>query len=172
MLTINVAVLLAVIVFVRLRRRTESRSRFDEKLTVVIVLALGVLIAPTPAGPAARAEAYCACRAEGCHTHLPDTGRHARAEPWRCGGPVVLAVITDREGRWWQALECCSRCAAATPGAKTAATSQEAPGRQLSERPAPAARARARRSSPTTRLRPKRGCRLPAPHPCGADHHR
>ncbi|MFE7216077.1 hypothetical protein ACFU93_40620 [Streptomyces sp. NPDC057611] len=50
MLTINVAVLLAVIVFFRLRRRTEARNRFDEKLTVVIVLALGVLIAPTPAG--------------------------------------------------------------------------------------------------------------------------
>ncbi|MET9452836.1 hypothetical protein [Streptomyces cinerochromogenes] len=50
MLTINVAVLLAVIVVWRLRRRTEARSRFDEKFTVVIVLALGVLIAPTPAG--------------------------------------------------------------------------------------------------------------------------
>lgn len=50
MLTINVAVLLAVIVVWRLRRRTQARSRFDEKLTVVIVLALGVLIAPTPAG--------------------------------------------------------------------------------------------------------------------------
>ncbi|MEE1930798.1 hypothetical protein V1J52_21835 [Streptomyces sp. TRM 70351] len=50
MLTINVAVLLAVIVLVRLRRRTEARSRFDEKMTVVIVLALGVLIAPTSAG--------------------------------------------------------------------------------------------------------------------------
>ncbi|MFG3013607.1 hypothetical protein ACGFZB_24750 [Streptomyces cinerochromogenes] len=49
MVTINVAVLLAVVVR-RLRRRTEARSRFDEKLTVVIVLALGVLIAPTPAG--------------------------------------------------------------------------------------------------------------------------
>lgn len=49
MLTIDVAVLLAVIVFLRLRRRTEARSRFDEKLTVV-VLVLGVLIAPTPAG--------------------------------------------------------------------------------------------------------------------------
>ncbi|WP_434600184.1 hypothetical protein [Streptomyces sp. A5-4] len=48
MLTINVAVLLAVIIFFRLRRRTESRSRLDEKFTVVIVLALGVLIAPTP----------------------------------------------------------------------------------------------------------------------------
>ena len=50
LVTINVAVLLAIIVVWRLRRRTEARSRFDEKLTVVIVLALGVLIAPTPAG--------------------------------------------------------------------------------------------------------------------------
>lgn len=50
MVTINVAVLLAVVIIWRLRRRTEARSRFDEKLTVVIVLALGVLIAPTPAG--------------------------------------------------------------------------------------------------------------------------
>ncbi|MEU9032593.1 hypothetical protein AB0D46_34835 [Streptomyces sp. NPDC048383] len=73
--------------------------------------------------PAPRATAYCACRLADCHTHLPDTGR-ARTEPWRCGGPVVLAVVTDRESRWWQVMECCSRCAAATPGAKTAATSQ------------------------------------------------
>lgn len=50
LLTINVAVLLAVVVIWRLRRRMEARSRFDEKLTVLIVLALGVLIAPTPAG--------------------------------------------------------------------------------------------------------------------------
>ncbi|MFE7331770.1 hypothetical protein ACFU8W_44160 [Streptomyces sp. NPDC057565] len=50
MLTINVAVLLAVIVVLRLRRRTHSRSRLDEKFTVVIVLALGVLIAPTDLG--------------------------------------------------------------------------------------------------------------------------
>lgn len=49
-LTINAAVLLAVIVVLRLRRRTEARSRSDEKLTVVIVLALGVLLAPTPVG--------------------------------------------------------------------------------------------------------------------------
>lgn len=39
-------------------------------------------------------------------------------------GPVVLAVVTDRESRWWQGMGCCSRCAAATPGAKTSATSQ------------------------------------------------
>ncbi|MFF3920423.1 hypothetical protein ACFYZB_44875 [Streptomyces sp. NPDC001852] len=50
MLTINVAVLLAVIVVWRLRWPTHCRSLFDEKLTVVLVLALGVLIAPTPAG--------------------------------------------------------------------------------------------------------------------------
>ncbi|GAA2485929.1 hypothetical protein GCM10010393_16290 [Streptomyces gobitricini] len=86
--------------------------------------AIAHLKAHLRAAPAPRAGAYCACRAEGCRTHLPDTGRHPRAEPWRCGGPVVLAVITDREGRWWQAMECCSRCAAATPGVKTVATSQ------------------------------------------------
>ncbi|MGW2278421.1 hypothetical protein [Streptomyces sp. NPDC001770] len=50
MLTINVAVLLAVTVLFGLRRRTEARSRLDERFTVVIVLALGVLIAPTPVG--------------------------------------------------------------------------------------------------------------------------
>lgn len=50
LLTINVAVLLAVIILLRLRRRTEARSRFDEKLTVVIVLVFGVLVAPTAFG--------------------------------------------------------------------------------------------------------------------------
>ncbi|MFE9574582.1 hypothetical protein ACFYMW_39775 [Streptomyces sp. NPDC006692] len=50
MLTINVAVLLAVIVFFRLRRRTQARSRNEERTTAAIILALGVLIAPTPAG--------------------------------------------------------------------------------------------------------------------------
>ncbi|MEV2211195.1 hypothetical protein AB0H86_06820 [Streptomyces sp. NPDC050997] len=49
-LSINVAVLLAVIIVVRLRRRTHARSRNDEKLTVVIVLVFGVLIAPTGFG--------------------------------------------------------------------------------------------------------------------------
>lgn len=48
--TVNVAVLLAVIVVVRLRRRTHARSRFDEKMTVVLCLTLGVLIAPTAFG--------------------------------------------------------------------------------------------------------------------------
>ncbi|MGW2176353.1 hypothetical protein ACWC1C_38085 [Streptomyces sp. NPDC001705] len=50
MLTINVAVLLAVIILVRLRRRTEARSRNDEKLTVLIVLVFGILVAPTAFG--------------------------------------------------------------------------------------------------------------------------
>ncbi|WP_030219323.1 hypothetical protein [Streptomyces sp. NRRL WC-3626] len=85
--------------------------------------------------PAPRADTYCACRAEGCHPHLPDTGGRARTEPWRCGGPVVLAVVADRAGRWWQALECCSRCAAATPGARTAVTSRPP---EAGARPAPA----------------------------------
>ncbi|MEU2914897.1 hypothetical protein ACFYM3_02685 [Streptomyces massasporeus] len=91
------------------------------------------------ATPAPRADTYCACRADGCRAHLPDTGRHARTEqPWRCGGPIVLAVITDRAGRWWQALECCSRCAGATPGAQTAATSRPSAPRTAG-RPTPAA---------------------------------
>lgn len=49
-LTVDVAVLLAVIIVVRLRRRTEARSRNDEKLTVAIVLVFGILIAPTAFG--------------------------------------------------------------------------------------------------------------------------
>jgi type IV secretory pathway VirB2 component (pilin) len=49
-LTINVAVLLAVIIVVRLGRRTEARSRNDEKLTVMIVLVFGILVAPTAFG--------------------------------------------------------------------------------------------------------------------------
>ncbi|WP_105973614.1 hypothetical protein [Streptomyces geranii] len=49
-LTINVAVLLAVIIVMRLRRRTQARSRNDEQLTVLIVLVFGVLIAPTAFG--------------------------------------------------------------------------------------------------------------------------
>jgi hypothetical protein len=50
LVTINVAVLLAVIIILRLRRRTQARSRNDEKLTVVIGLVFGVLIAPTAFG--------------------------------------------------------------------------------------------------------------------------
>ncbi len=49
-LTINVAVLLAVVIVLRLRRRTEARSRLDEKVTVIVVLVFGVLVAPTSFG--------------------------------------------------------------------------------------------------------------------------
>ncbi|RVU16994.1 hypothetical protein EOT10_35135 [Streptomyces antnestii] len=49
-LTIDVAVLLAVVILLRLRRRTQARSRSDEKLTVAVVLVFGILIAPTAFG--------------------------------------------------------------------------------------------------------------------------
>jgi RecA/RadA recombinase len=52
LVTINVAVLLAVVAFFRLRRRTQARSRNEEMTTAVIILALGVLLAPTPVGQA------------------------------------------------------------------------------------------------------------------------
>ncbi|MER5890008.1 hypothetical protein ABT160_39800 [Streptomyces sp. NPDC001941] len=84
--------------------------------------AVAHLKAHLKAAPAPRAQAYCACKAHECSSHVRPAERRQRGEPWRCGGPVVLAVVTDREGRWWQAMECCARCAAATPGATTAAT--------------------------------------------------
>ncbi|MCX5316751.1 hypothetical protein OHA03_39595 [Streptomyces sp. NBC_00154] len=50
-MTIDVAVLRAVVVVLRRRRRAQASSRFDEKLTVVvIVLASGVLLAPAVFG--------------------------------------------------------------------------------------------------------------------------
>ncbi|MEU6393309.1 hypothetical protein [Streptomyces sp. NPDC046939] len=49
-LTLNVAVLLAVIIYVRIRRRVQARSRADQWLTVAIVMVFGVLIAPTDFG--------------------------------------------------------------------------------------------------------------------------
>lgn len=51
-ISIDFAVLLAIIILVRLRRRTQARSRNDELLTVVIVLVFGVLVAPTSFGHA------------------------------------------------------------------------------------------------------------------------
>lgn len=48
--TIDLAVLLAIVIFIRLRRRTEARSRNDELLTVVIVLVFGLLLAGTETG--------------------------------------------------------------------------------------------------------------------------
>ncbi|MFD8780596.1 MULTISPECIES: hypothetical protein [unclassified Streptomyces] len=49
-LTLNVAVLLAVIIYFRIRRRVEARSRSDQWVTVSVVLVFGVLIAPTEFG--------------------------------------------------------------------------------------------------------------------------
>lgn len=89
-----------------------------------------------------RPGAYCACRAEECHTHVRDDGPRDRAPASRCGGPMVLAVINDRQGRWWRALECCARCAAAHPSAKIVATAP------ATAPPAPAAGARAAAGRP------------------------
>jgi hypothetical protein len=50
MLTLNVAVLLAVIVVLRLRRPVEPRKRSDQTLSAVLVLLLGLLLAPTAFG--------------------------------------------------------------------------------------------------------------------------
>ncbi|MCX5103527.1 hypothetical protein [Streptomyces sp. NBC_00439] len=126
------------------------------------------------AGP--RDSVYCACRAESCRTHIRPDDRQARTQPWRCGGAVVWAVITDRERRWWQAMECCSRCAAATPGAQVVTPAQTASGPvpdapdaagrpstapvgapQFSDRSVPAVRPRevpAPRSAPVRRRHP------------------
>ncbi|MEV1048894.1 hypothetical protein [Streptomyces sp. NPDC049916] len=79
------------------------------------------------AAPAPRPEAYCACRAEECRLHAQPTDSRPAA-PWRCGGPVVLAVVHDRQGRWWQVMECCTRCAAAHPSAKIVATAPASSG--------------------------------------------
>ncbi|MGY0021208.1 hypothetical protein ACVHNB_19780 [Streptomyces sp. YJ-C3] len=49
-LTLNVAVLLAVIIYFRIRRRVQARSRSDQWTTVAIVLVFGLLIAPTDFG--------------------------------------------------------------------------------------------------------------------------
>ncbi|MFC9908191.1 hypothetical protein [Streptomyces sp. NPDC059862] len=49
-LTLDVAVLLAVIIYLRVRRRVQARSRSDQWLTVAIVVVFGVLIAPTALG--------------------------------------------------------------------------------------------------------------------------
>ncbi len=40
----------------------------------------------------------------------------------RCGGAVVLAVTTDRQGRLWRLAEICSRCAASVPDCRVLAT--------------------------------------------------
>ncbi|WNF31037.1 hypothetical protein RI138_31730 [Streptomyces sp. C11-1] len=100
--------------------------------------AIAHLKAHLQAAPGPRPEAHCACKAEDCRLHTPPAGPR-RAAPWRCGGPVVLAVITDRQSRWWQILECCARCAAAHPAAKVVATATAAaaPGRTTGTRTGP-----------------------------------
>ncbi|MFC9028946.1 hypothetical protein [Streptomyces arboris] len=118
------------------------------------------------AAPGPRPEASCACRAEECHTHVRDDGPRDRAPALRCGGPVVLAVINDRQGRWWQALECCARCAAAHPSAKIVATAPAAAPRPAAGR-APAAGARGAAGPPPVPAGPhfSHASSAPAPMP-------
>ncbi|MER5258304.1 MULTISPECIES: hypothetical protein [unclassified Streptomyces] len=49
-LTIDLAVLLAVVIFLLWRRRVKPRTRLDTGLTMTVVLVFGVLIAPTAFG--------------------------------------------------------------------------------------------------------------------------
>ncbi|MEU6000194.1 hypothetical protein ABZ837_20505 [Streptomyces sp. NPDC047197] len=49
-LTIDLAVLLAVVIFLLWRRRPLARSRLNTGLTMAVVLVFGVLIAPTAFG--------------------------------------------------------------------------------------------------------------------------
>ncbi|MBO1330652.1 hypothetical protein [Streptomyces sp. VRA16 Mangrove soil] len=49
-ITVDVAVLLAVIAILLLRRPVQARKRSDTLLTMIIVLILGILIAPTEFG--------------------------------------------------------------------------------------------------------------------------
>ncbi|CAM5443497.1 hypothetical protein SALBM135S_06675 [Streptomyces alboniger] len=49
-LTINVAVLLAVVIYFLLRRRVAPRTKLDTGMTMAVVLVFGVLIAPTAFG--------------------------------------------------------------------------------------------------------------------------
>ncbi|WP_172387382.1 hypothetical protein [Streptomyces sp. MNP-20] len=49
-LTINLAVLLAVILVVLVRRRVQARSRVDQTMVLAVAVTFGVLIAPTDFG--------------------------------------------------------------------------------------------------------------------------
>ncbi|GGS62281.1 hypothetical protein AB0E75_27480 [Streptomyces griseoviridis] len=91
-------------------------------------LAVAHLTAHLRAAGEPRSGVYCACRADGCRGHAGPAagGRDTGAAAWRCGGPVVFVVVADRAGRWWQALECCARCAAAHPSGQVAATAPPA----------------------------------------------
>lgn len=50
MISINVAILLAVIVYFRVRRPVEPRKRSDQWVTVALVLSLGLVIYPSDTG--------------------------------------------------------------------------------------------------------------------------
>ncbi|MFI0156198.1 hypothetical protein [Streptomyces lydicus] len=50
MLTINVAVLLAIIIVLRWRRPVEPRTRADQMFGITLILILGLLLAPTAFG--------------------------------------------------------------------------------------------------------------------------
>ncbi|MCX4666125.1 hypothetical protein OG453_05520 [Streptomyces sp. NBC_01381] len=50
MLTIDLAVLLAVVIVMLWRRRVAPRTRLDTGMTMAVVLVFGVLIAPTAFG--------------------------------------------------------------------------------------------------------------------------
>ncbi|MFZ4282216.1 hypothetical protein [Streptomyces rhizosphaericola] len=117
-----------------------------------------------------RPEAYCACRADDCHTHVRTDGPRDRAPASRCGGPVVLAVINDRQGRWWRALECCARCAAAHPSAKVVATAPAVAAPSAALAPGvPAGGARAAAPRPPAQIGPQfsHAASAPAPVPEG-----
>ncbi|GGV00629.1 hypothetical protein [Streptomyces spectabilis] len=49
-LTINLAVLLAVILVVLVRRRVQARSRVDQTMVLAVAVTFGVLVAPTDFG--------------------------------------------------------------------------------------------------------------------------
>lgn len=48
--SLNVAILLAVIIYFRVRRTVQSRSRSDQWVTVALVLSLGLVLYPTDTG--------------------------------------------------------------------------------------------------------------------------
>lgn len=50
MLTMDLAVLLAIIVFFRIRRPVQPRTRADQMFGVTVILVLGLLLAPTSFG--------------------------------------------------------------------------------------------------------------------------
>ncbi|MCF3123768.1 hypothetical protein [Streptomyces luteocolor] len=49
-LTVDLAVLLAIVIFILVRRPPKPRKRIDAVLTMTLVLVFGVLIAPTSFG--------------------------------------------------------------------------------------------------------------------------